>query len=169
MRGLPPMLEPLKVHLRRVWVSNALITAYPWIKAFHLVAVVSWMAGLFYLPRLFVYHAERATPGSEMSETFKVMERRLLVAIMRPAMAVTWILGVTLALTPGILTWGSGWFYVKFAAVLCLTGFHEWLDGRRRDFAADRNRVSGRTYRLMNEIPTVALVVIAIMVIVKPF
>lgn len=150
-------------------MSNVLITAYPWIKAFHLVAVVSWMAGLFYLPRLFVYHAERAAPGSEMSETFKVMEHRLLVAIMRPAMVATWILGLALALTPGVVSWSSGWFYVKLVAVLGLTGFHEWLERRRRDFAADGNRVTGRTYRLMNEIPTVALVVIAIMVIVKPF
>lgn len=169
MRDLLPMLEARQVHLWRVGVSDALIAAYPWIKALHVVAVVSWMAGLFYLPRLFVYHAERATPGSEMSETFKVMERRLYRAIMQPAMVATWLLGLTLALTPGVVGWGSGWFHVKLAAVLALTGFHEWLGRRVRDFAGDRNRLTGRTYRLANEIPTVALVVIAIMVVVKPF
>jgi putative membrane protein len=151
-------------------MSNLLIAAYPWIKALHLVAVVSWMAGLLYLPRLFVYHAERGAPGSELSETFKVMERRLLRVIMQPAMAAAWLLGLTLALTPGVVGWTTtGWFYVKLAVVVGLSGFHEWLARRCADFAADRNRVSGRTYRLANEAPTLALVVIAVMVIVKPF
>jgi putative membrane protein len=150
-------------------VSNLLIAAYPWIKALHLIAVVSWMAGLFYLPRLFVYHAERGAAGSEMSETFKVMEGRLLRLIMRPAMIATWALGLVLALTPGVVGWTTqGWFYVKFAAVLGLTGFHEWLALRCADFAADRNRFSGRAYRIANEVPTLALVIIVIMVVVKP-
>ena len=151
-------------------VSNVLMAAYPWIKALHLVAAVSWMAGLLYLPRLFVYHVERGAPGTEMSETFKVMERRLLRFIMRPAMIATWALGLTLALTPGVVGWTTqGWFYVKLATVLGLSGFHDWLARRCEDFAADRNRLSGRTYRLANEVPTLALVVIVIMVIVKPF
>ncbi len=103
-------------------VPSFLSAAYPWIKALHVVAVVSWMAGLFYLPRLFVYHAERGTPGSELSETFKVMERRLIAAIMRPAMIATWVLGLMLAGIPGVVDWGgSGWIYVKLTAVLALT------------------------------------------------
>ena len=98
------------------------------------------------------------------------MERRLLVAIMRPAMLATWILGVTLAVTPGVVDWSDArWLYVKLAAVLVLTWFHHWLARRQRDFAADRNRIPGRTYRLMNELPTLALIVIVIMVVVRPF
>lgn len=148
----------------------ALLALYPWIKALHVVAVVTWMAGLFYLPRLFVYHAERAEPGSEMSETFKVMEEKLLKVIMRPAMIATWLLGLSLAGLPGVIDWRSdGWIYVKLAAVVALTWFHHWLLARFRDFAADRNRVPGRRYRLMNEIPTIALLVIVVMVIVRPF
>ena len=148
-------------------MANALSAAYPWLKALHLIAAVSWMAGLFYLPRLFVYHAERGVPGSELSETFKVMERRLLRRIMRPAMIVTWVLGLGLVAIGG--WWSEWWFYVKLAAVVGLSGFHDWLGRRCDDFAADRNRVSGRTYRLVNEVPIVALAVIAVMVIVKPF
>ncbi len=157
--------EPPEPH-----VSDLLIAAYPWIKALHLVAAISWMAGLLYLPRLFVYHVERGQPGSELSETFKVMEGRLLRLIMQPAMAATWILGLTLALTPGVVGWTTqGWFYVKLATVVALSAFHGWLDKRCEDFAADRNKLSGRTYRLANEAPTLALIVIVTMVIVKPF
>ena len=164
------VLEARGSRRRKVRVSNALLTAYPWIKALHVVAVVSWMAGLLYLPRLFVYHAERGTPGSDLSETFKVMEERLLGRIMRPAMIATWVLGLTLALTPGVVGWTTqGWFYVKLATVVGLSGFHGWLTRRCADFAADRNRVSGRSYRLANEVPALALVVIVVMVIVKPF
>ena len=150
-------------------MMHVLTVAYPWTKALHVVAIVSWMAGLLYLPRLFVYHAERGRPGSELSETFKVMERRLLKVIMRPASIATWVLGLLLAGTPGVVDWGSGWIYVKLAAVLVLTWFHHWLLKRAKDFAADNNRVSARTFRMMNEVPTLALVVIAIMVVVKPF
>ncbi len=143
---------------------------YPWTKALHVMAVIAWMAGLFYLPRLFVYHAERGVPGTELSETFKVMEAKLLRAIMNPAMIATWVFGIALAATPGVVAWGGErWIYVKLAAVLVLTWFHHWLARRRKDFAADRNRISGRTYRLMNELPTLALIVIVIMVIVRPF
>ena len=143
---------------------------YPWTKALHIVSMVAWMAGLFYLPRLFVYHAERAAPGSELDATFTVMERRLLKAIMEPAMAATWIFGLMLLATPGLVAWGvDGWIWVKLAAVLGLSWFHGWLAARQRDFAAGRNRVSGRTYRIMNEIPTLALLVIVVMVVVRPF
>jgi protoporphyrinogen IX oxidase len=150
-------------------LRDLLGTLYPWTKALHVIAVVTWMAGLFYLPRLFVYHAERARPGSELSDTFQLMERRLLRGIMNPAMTATWLLGGLLLLTPGVVTWDRGWIWVKLAMVGVLTLLHHWLGRRRRDFAADRNTVSGRTYRLANEVPTLALIVIVIMVIVKPF
>jgi protoporphyrinogen IX oxidase len=151
-------------------VREALTISYPWIKALHVIAIVTWMAGLFYLPRLFVYHAERASPGSELSETFKVMERRLLRAIMNPAMVATFILGGLLLATPGVVSWtADGWIYVKLTVVAGLSWFHHWLGWRRRDFAKDANATSGRTFRLMNELPTVALVIIVVMVIVRPF
>jgi protoporphyrinogen IX oxidase len=151
-------------------VSNLLITAYPWTKALHVLAIVAWTAGLLYLPRLYVYHAERGTTGSELSETFKVMERRLLRAIMNPAMIATWVLGLALLATPGIVDLRTdGWIHVKLAAVLVLTGFHHWLARRRKDFADDANRMSPRRYRMLNELPTLALIVIVVMVIVRPF
>ena len=135
-----------------------------------MLAVITWIAGLFYLPRLFVYHAERAKPGSEMSETFKVMELRLLKQIMRPAMIATWLFGILLLLTPGVISWKTDvWIYIKLATVLVLTWFHHWLIRRQKDFAADRNQTPGRTYRLMNELPTLSLVIIVVMVIVRPF
>jgi putative membrane protein len=139
---------------------------YPWIKALHVVAVISWMAALLYLPRLFVYHVGVA-PGSEASETFKVMERRLLKAIATPAMAVTWLAGLTLVWQGGWAT--SGWFHAKFALVFALSGFHGALSRYVRDFAADANTRSARFYRLANEVPTVLMITIVILVIVKPF
>lgn len=151
-------------------MPDVLTAAYPWTKALHVISVVAWMAGLLYLPRLYVYHAERGTPGSEVSEVFKVMERRLLRAIMNPAMVATWVFGLALVATPGVVDWRSaGWFHLKLVAVLGLTWFHHWLAARRKDFAADVNRVDARRYRLMNELPTVALVVVVVMVIVRPF
>jgi putative membrane protein len=140
---------------------------YLWIKAFHVVAVVAWMAGLFYLPRLFVYHAD-AAPGSLMSETFKIMELKLLRIIMGPAAILTWLLGGTmLALNPGLLH--QGWIYVKILFVIGLTGLHHAMMAWRRAFAQDRNRRSARFFRMVNEIPTLALIVIVVMVIVRPF
>jgi putative membrane protein len=150
-------------------VTEILATAYPWTKALHIVSMVAWMAGLFYLPRLYVYHAERANGPGELSELFKTMERRLLRAIMNPAMIATWLFGLLLAATPGIVSWGEGWVYVKLGAVAALTWFHHWLSLRRKDFARDENRVSGRRFRAMNEVPTVLLLVIVAMVVVKPF
>ena len=141
--------------------------AYPWIKAGHVVAMVAWMAGLFYLPRLFVYHAEQAPPGSELDQTFQVMERRLLRAIMNPAMIATWVLGLTLSALGG--WWTEGWLHVKLGGVVLLTAFHMWCAARRRDFAEGRNTRTGRTFRLMNEVPTLLLLLIVVMVIVKPF
>lgn len=150
-------------------MRDLLSALYPWTKALHIVAIVAWMAGLLYLPRLFVYHAD-APAGSAVSETFKVMERRLHRAIMSPAMVVTWLAGLMLAATPGLVAWGSdGWIWVKLAGVGYLTWFHHWLGRRRRDFAKDRNGLGSRTYRMMNETPTIALVVIVVMVVVRPF
>ena len=145
---------------------------YLWIKAAHVVAMVAWMAGLFYLPRLFVYHVEGlgkqgVAPSSDMDLLFQRQERLLLRAIMTPAMIATLVLGVLLVLLGG---WGdSGWLWVKMAGVLGLIVLHGWCAARRRDFAASRNTRTGRTYRLMNEVPTLLLVLIVIMVIVKPF
>ncbi|MEL7215776.1 MAG: protoporphyrinogen oxidase HemJ [Pseudomonadota bacterium] len=150
-------------------LADIMSAAYLWMKTLHIIAVISWMAAMFYLPRLFVYHAEHGRTGSELSETFKVMELKLYKVIMTPAMIVTWIAGLWLAFTPGVVDFSAGWFYVKFAAVLAMTGVHGWLGARRKDFLADRNTLTGRRYRLMNEAPTLLMFVIVIMVIVRPF
>jgi putative membrane protein len=139
---------------------------YEWIKALHVIAVISWMAGMLYLPRLFVYHCE-AEKGSKQSETFKVMERRLLKAIINPAMIVTWLAGLYLA-------WAGNWFsapwlHAKLLLVLVLSGVHVFFSRCVRDFAADRNLRSERFYRIINEIPTVLMIGIVILVVVKPF
>jgi len=148
---------------------TALIHLYPWLKAAHVISMVAWMAGLFYLPRLFVYHAETAETGSQLDETFRVMEARLMRVIMRPAMIATWIFGLALLVSGAVDFRNDLWIYPKLIAVVALTGFHEWLAGRQRDFATGRNRVSGRSYRIANELPTLALVIIVVMVIVRPF
>lgn len=151
-------------------LSDLLISLYPWVKVLHVFSVVSWMAGLLYLPRLFVYHAEKGTPGSDLAQVFETMERRLLRGIMNPAMTGTWIFGITLASTPGIVGWTTeGWIYVKLAVVSFLTWFHHWLGRRRKDFAHGENRVPARRWRMLNEIPAVALFIILIMVIARPF
>jgi protoporphyrinogen IX oxidase len=137
-----------------------------WLKAFHIMAVVAWFAGLFYLPRLFVYHAG-AKPGSELSETLKVMEYRLLTAIMTPAMAAVWIAGLTLAYWEGVFS--EGWLHAKLALVFLLSGFQGALSRWTRDFAADRNTRSAKFYRIANEVPTVFLVAIVLLVVLKPF
>lgn len=151
-------------------MSSFLAVLYPWVKAAHVIAMVAWMAGLFYLPRLFVNHVEQAPTGSQLSAVFKGMEERLHRIIIRPAMTATWIFGVLLLLTPGIIDWSQDvWIHIKLTTVVGLTIFSEWLGARGKDFAADRNRISGRTWRMLNELPTVALVTIVIMVIVRPF
>ncbi|SDE64925.1 protoporphyrinogen oxidase HemJ [Limimaricola pyoseonensis] len=149
-------------------MTEWLAAAYPWIKTGHILAFVSWMAGMFYLPRLFVYHAERATPGSELDSTFQVMERKLLKLIMSPAMIATWVFGLLLIGT-GVVNWAEPWPWIKAAAVLGMTGMHGWLSKRRKEFAAGENRRSGRDYRIANEVPTVLLLVIVVAVVVKPF
>lgn len=142
---------------------------YAWLRALHIVAVVAWMAGLFYLPRLYVYHAG-AAPGSDLSETLKVMERRLLRAIMNPAAVATLGLGAALLTEPGAVDWsGDLWIYPKLALVALLVAFHVMLARWRRDFAVDRNRHRARFYRIANEVPVPALIGIVVLVVVEPF
>jgi putative membrane protein len=145
-----------------------LLALYPWIKALHVIAVIAWMAGQLYLPRLYVYHCE-VKPGSAESERFKVMERRLLRQIILPAMVAVWCFGLVLAFTPSVIDWHAGWWHVKLIAVLALSGFSGALSRWRRDFLEDRNTRPQRFYRIANEVPTALMIVIVVMVIVRPF
>jgi protoporphyrinogen IX oxidase len=149
-------------------VTAWLIGAYPWIKAAHIVAIVAWMAGLLYLPRLFVYHAG-VPAGSETARIFIVMERRLLRGIMNPALALTIGLGAALTATPGVVDWRQGWIWAKIALAGSLVVFHCLLARWRREFAAGAVPHDSRFFRLINEIPTVVLIGIVILVVVKPF
>ncbi len=139
---------------------------YLWIKAVHVISVIAWMAGMLYLPRLFVYHAD-AEAGSPQSETFKVMERRLLRAIINPAMIVAFLTGAYLAFEAG--WWRDGWFHGKFTLVILMTAVHGFLSRWRRHFDQDRNIHSAKFYRMINEVPTLLMIGIVILVIVKPF
>ena len=150
-------------------ISDFLSMSYPWIKAIHIMAVISWMAGLFYLPRLFVYHAERVEAGSETDGLFQVMEVKLLRFIMNKAMIATWIAGLLMVLTPGIIDWSAVWPYTKGISVIAMTWFHMWLAGRRKDFERGENVLTGRRYRMMNEVPTVLMLIIVVSVVVRPF
>jgi len=145
-------------------MTDFLSILYPWTKAFHIMSVIAWMAGLFYLPRLFVYHVEQADGRDEV---FEIMERKLLRVIMNPAMIATWVFGLCLVFTPGIVDWGSVWPWVKGAGVLAMTWFHHWLARRRKDFLASRNTLTGRQYRMMNEVPTLLMVVIVLAVVLR--
>ncbi len=147
-------------------MTDFLSQAYPWVKSLHIMAVISWMAGLFYLPRLFVYHAERGQTGGEPAASFQIMEEKLLRMIMNPAMVVTWIAGLALVLTPGVVNWGDLWPWTKAAGVLAMTWFHMWLAGQRKALAQGRG-LDGRRYRLMNELPTLFMVVIVLSVILR--
>ncbi|MBS28195.1 MAG: TIGR00701 family protein [Alphaproteobacteria bacterium] len=149
-------------------MGDFLSVAYPWIKSIHVIAIIAWMAGMLYLPRLFVYHAD-AEPGSDRSETFKVMERRLLRAIMNPAMIAAFIFGGLLLATPGVVDWGAGWIWVKLAAVGAMTVIHHVFAKWFKDFCDDANTRTARTYRIANEIPTLLLIIIVLMVIGRPF
>jgi putative membrane protein len=149
-------------------VSGWLAAVYPWIKALHIVSVVAWMAGLLYLPRLFVYHAA-APIGSDRVQTFKVMEQRLLRGIMLPAAVATIVFGTVLAATPGVVQWQRGWIWAKLALVLLLLLFHLRLAAWQKLFAGDRVPHSPRFFRIVNEVPTVALLAIVVLVVVKPF
>lgn len=136
-------------------------------KSFHVMAIIAWMSGLFYLPRLFVYHCQVAR-GTEASERFKVMECRLLKQIINPAMIVAWVFGILLILTPGAMDWSAPWWHVKLLGVILMTGFSGVLSKWRRNFMEDRNMKPERYYRFANEIPTVLMVVIVIMAIAQP-
>ncbi len=145
-----------------------LIPIYPWIKAFHIVAVIAWMAGMLYLPRLFVYHAD--TPvGSPGSETFKVMERKLLRIIVNPSMIAVWLLGGAMLSVPGHIDWSRGYMWVKLFFVLVISGFHGYYAMQVKAFARDERKHSARFYRIINDIPTIFLIIIVIMIVVRPF
>ncbi|MBT3142242.1 hypothetical protein DS909_12640 [Phaeobacter gallaeciensis] len=148
-------------------MTDLLFTLYPWVKSLHIMAVLSWMAGLFYLPRLFVHHVEQAQSVEGASEIFTMMQGKLLYIIMRPAMIVAWVCGLIIVATPGIVDWTYLWPWTKGAAVISMTGFHIWLAKRHKDFIAGQNTLSGRQYRLMNEVPTVLMIIIVLSVILK--
>ena len=139
---------------------------YLWVKALHVIAIIAWMAGLLYLPRLFVYHTQ-AEAGSGEAETFKVMERRLLKGIMNPAMLVAWLAGLWLVWETE--AWRQGWFHLKATLVILLSAYHMWLGAKRRAFEADRNTISERGWRFLNEVPTLLMIGIVVAVIVRPF
>ena len=149
-------------------MTSWLAAAYPWVKSVHILAVIAWMAGMLYLPRLYVYHA-LAPVGSNRSATFRVMERRLLRGIMNPAMVATLAFGLLLAATPGIVDWHRGWIWAKLGLVALLLAYHGTLARWRRAFAGDRNRHSPRFFRIVNELPTLVLIAIVVLVVVKPF
>lgn len=150
-------------------MGDLLLLAYPYVKSLHLMAVIAWMAGLFYMPRLFVYHVERGPIGSEMSETFKVMELKLLKVIINPAGITVWLMGILLAVTPGVIDWTEIWVWFKLVGIVGMTWFHHKLVTWRKVFAADANDKPGRYYRMMNEVPTLFMVIIVGMVIIRPF
>lgn len=140
---------------------------YLWIKSFHVIADIAWMVGVLYLPRLFVYHCE-AVPGSDASERFKIMERRLLKQIVIPAMVTAWIFGILLIMTPGAVNWHAGWWHTKLFGAILLSGFTGAMGKWRREFLEDRNRKSSKFFRIANEVPTFLMILIVIMAIVQP-
>lgn len=148
-------------------ITGFLADWYLVIKALHVISIIAWMAGLFYLPRLFVYHAEQVQAGSRTDAMFQTMERRLIRAIMNPAMIAAWIFGLALVFTPGVVDWSAPWSWAKAASVLTMTWFHHWLSRRRKEFAIGQNTRSGRTFRMMNEVPTVLMVIIVFAVITR--
>ena len=152
-----------------ILIADILSMIYPWVKAIHIMAVISWMAGLFYLPRLFVYHVEKVEAGTETDSLFQVMEVKLLRFIMNNAMIASWIAGILMVLTPGVIDWSAVWPYAKGGAVIAMTWFHMWLAARRKDFERGENALDGRRYRLMNEVPTVLMIIIVVSVVVRPF
>ena len=147
---------------------EGLAALYPWIKALHIIAVMAWMAALLYLPRLFVYHCD-TVPGSAESERFKVMEARLQTIIGTPAMLAAWLFGILLVLTPGTMSWNEGWWHVKLLGVIVLSGLHGMMSAWRRRFRDDANRRPAAFYRVMNEVPTLLMIIIVLMVVVRPF
>jgi len=148
-------------------MGDILATCYEWVLAFHIMSVISWMAGIFYLPRLFVYHVEQSQPGDTRDEVFQAMEYKLFKVIMNPAFIATWVFGLLLVFTPGIVDWGSVWPWTKAAAVLGMTWFHHWLGWRRKEFIEGKNTLTGKQYRMMNEVPTVLMIIIVLSVVLK--
>ena len=149
-------------------MSDLLYAIYPWVKSLHVISVIAWMAGLFYLPRLFVYHAEKVGQEGETHLLFQTMELKLLRLIMNPAMIASWVFGLIMVATPGLIDWSQIWPWTKAAAILAMTWFHHWCGLRRKDFVAGRNERTGRHFRLMNEVPTLLMIVIVVSVIARP-
>jgi protoporphyrinogen IX oxidase len=147
---------------------DLLLSLYPWTKALHIISIIAWMAGMLYLPRLFVYHTELAH-GSAEAVRFEHMERRLLRAIMNPAMILSWVFGLALVSTPGLVAWSSGWLHAKLLLVVLMTIAHHMLALWRKHFVSGRNRHSARFYRLINEVPTLLMIAIVVLVVVRPF
>lgn len=149
------------------FLGGLLADLYPWTKSLHIIAVITWMAGIFYLPRLFVYHTESDAVTGEVDELFQTMERKLFKFIMNPSLIAVWLFGLMLVFTPGIVDWSLVWPWTKGASVIGMTWFHMWLGLRRKEFVAGQNTRTGRTYRMMNEVPTLFLLVIIFSVILK--
>lgn len=148
--------------------SDLLSDFHLWTKSLHVISVIAWMAGIFYLPRLFVYHTESVGSIGETHRLFQIMEHKLYALIMTPAMLSSWLFGLLLVLTPGLIDWHQFWPWIKAAMVLAMTWFHFWLGARGKELAAGTCTISGKKFRMMNEVPTVLMIIIVIMVIVRP-
>ena len=148
-------------------MTDFLPLAYPWFKAFHIVSVISWMAALFYLPRILVHHTEQVGLSGDTHELFTMMEGKLAKVIMSPAMIATWVFGLLLVATPGIVDWSMVWPWTKAAGVIAMTVFHVWLTRRVKDFSNGENELTGKRYRIMNEVPTLLMFLIVFSVVIK--
>ncbi len=148
-------------------ITDILSDYYLWIKSIHIISVISWMAGIFYLPRLFVHHTESVQTGSDADKLFQKMEHKLLYVIMRPAMFSTWIFGLLLVAIPGVVDWSFTWPWTKALSVILMTWFHYWLAARRVEIEAGQNARSGKQYRIMNEVPTILMFIIVFSVVLK--
>jgi putative membrane protein len=150
-------------------IADFLNVAYPWTQSLHVISVIAWMAGLFYLPRLYVYHVEQVGKTAETAKLFQTMEMKLYRLIMQPSMVASWVFGLCLVLTPGVVPWSEVWPWTKAISIVGMTWFHVWLGQRRQTLLLGTDTLTGRQYRLMNEVPTVLLVVIVVSVIARPF
>ncbi len=148
-------------------MSALLSDYYPWIKSLHIISVISWMAGLFYLPRLFIYHVEKGPSGTEIDLMFQTMEHKLMKIIMNPAMILSWIFGLLLVLTPGIVDWSDIWPWVKATSVILMTAFHMWASKQRNNFKSGNNQLSSKQFRMANEVPTLLMFLIVFSVVLK--
>ncbi len=148
-------------------MNEFLLLIYPWAKTVHIISVISWMAGLLYLPRIMVYHVEKAVVGDEIDAIFQVMEQRLFKLIMTPAMISAWIFGLLLAITPRVINWSLSWPWLKLLAVVLLTAFHYWINARRKDFLRGENQLTSRHFRMLNEVPTVLMIIAVSAVVFK--